>query len=43
VTTAIEPLGIALSFAAAVVAVAAVQSVSLRILRRPIPAASSAP
>ena len=43
VTTAIEPLGIALSFAVAVVAVAAVQSVSLRILRRPIPAASSAP
>jgi F0F1-type ATP synthase assembly protein I len=35
VTSAIEPLGIVPSFAIALVAVAAVQSVSLRVLRRP--------
>jgi hypothetical protein len=43
VTTAIEPLGIAVAFGAALMAVAAVQSVSLLLLRRPISSAASAP
>ncbi|MGA2512028.1 MAG: hypothetical protein ABSG37_00190 [Candidatus Limnocylindrales bacterium] len=43
VTTAIEPLGIAAAFAGALLAVAAVQSVSLRLLRRPISSTASAP
>jgi hypothetical protein len=38
ISTAIEPVGIAGAFGIAMVAVAAVQSVSLRLLKRPIPA-----
>ena len=43
VTTALEPLGIGPAFGGAIVATAAVQSISLRFLRRPIPPAVEVP
>ncbi len=42
ISAAIEPAGIAAAFGIAIVAVAAVQSVSLRLLKRPAPSAVSA-
>jgi hypothetical protein len=41
VAAAIEPLGVAIAFGAALPAVAAVQSISLWLLRRPIPQAGA--